>query len=86
MAPYCNILAWKISWAEKPGGLQSTGPQRAGRVYATERTHAYTGRDTMDNIIIAKKEKQQTVNQDFDTQQKQLSNMKANPSLLLLRM
>ena len=55
-------------------------------VYATERTHAYTGRDTMDNIIIAKKEKQQTVNQDFDTQQKQLSNMKANPSLLLLRM
>ena len=23
-----NILAWKISWTEKPGGLQSMGSQR----------------------------------------------------------
>ena len=23
-----NILAWKISWKEKPGGLQSSGSQR----------------------------------------------------------
>ena len=28
MAPYSSILAWKIAWAEAPGGLQSMGPQR----------------------------------------------------------
>ena len=25
MATHCSILAWKISWTEEPGGLQSTG-------------------------------------------------------------
>ena len=30
MATYPSILAWKIPWAEKPGGLQSTGSQRVG--------------------------------------------------------
>ena len=25
MATHFNILAWKIAWTEKPGGLQSTG-------------------------------------------------------------
>ena len=28
MATHSNILAWKISWAEEPGGLQSMGSQR----------------------------------------------------------
>ena len=28
MAPHSNILAWKIPWAEEPGGLQSMGSQR----------------------------------------------------------
>ena len=28
---YSNILAWKIAWAEEPGGLQSIGPQRVGQ-------------------------------------------------------
>ena len=28
MANYSSILAWKISWIEKPGGLQPMGPQR----------------------------------------------------------
>ena len=31
MAAYSNILAWKISWTEKPGGLQFTGVLRVGR-------------------------------------------------------
>ena len=26
----CLVLAWEISWTEKPGGLQSTGLQRVG--------------------------------------------------------
>ena len=25
-----SVLAWEISWAEEPGGLRSTGSQRAG--------------------------------------------------------
>ena len=28
MATHSSILSWKIPWTEKPGGLQSTGPQR----------------------------------------------------------
>ena len=28
MATHCSILAWKIPWTEKPGGLQSMGSQR----------------------------------------------------------
>ena len=28
MATHCSILAWKIPWTEKPGGLQSMGPRR----------------------------------------------------------
>ena len=30
MATHSSILAWKISWMEKPGGLQSMGSQRVG--------------------------------------------------------
>ena len=28
MASHSSILAWKISWTEEPGGLQSMGSQR----------------------------------------------------------
>ena len=28
IATHSSILAWKISWMEEPGGLQSTGLQR----------------------------------------------------------
>ena len=28
MATHSSILAWKIPWPEKPGGLQSVGLQR----------------------------------------------------------
>ena len=31
MATHSNILAWKISHTEEPGGLQSMGSQRVGR-------------------------------------------------------
>ena len=30
MAPHSSTLAWKIPWAEEPGGLQSMGSQRVG--------------------------------------------------------
>ena len=29
-ASHSSILAWRIPWTEKPGGLQSMGLQRAG--------------------------------------------------------
>ena len=35
MATHSGILAWKISWTEKPGGLQSMGLQRVGHDWAT---------------------------------------------------
>ena len=30
MATHSSFLAWKISWTEEPGGLQSMRPQRVG--------------------------------------------------------
>ena len=30
MATHSSILAWRIPWTKEPGGLQSTGSQRAG--------------------------------------------------------
>ena len=30
MATHSSILAWRISWTEKPGGLWSIGSQRVG--------------------------------------------------------
>ena len=30
MATHSSILAWKISWTEEAGGLQSMGSQRVG--------------------------------------------------------
>ena len=30
MAIYSSILAWRIPWAEKPGGLKFMGSQRVG--------------------------------------------------------
>ena len=36
MAPHSSTLAWKISWTEEPGGLQSMGSLTVGH---TERLH-----------------------------------------------
>ena len=30
MATHSDMLAWRIPWAEEPGGLQSIGLQRVG--------------------------------------------------------
>ena len=35
MAPYSSTIAWKISWTEEPGGLQSMGLLRVGHDWAT---------------------------------------------------
>ena len=45
-AAHSSILAWRIPWTEKPGGLQSTGSQGVGHDLATEhaRRRVYTGK------------------------------------------
>ena len=35
MAPHSSTLAWKLPWAEEPGGLQSMGSLRVGHDWAT---------------------------------------------------
>ena len=43
MATHSSILAWKISWTEEPGGLQSMGLQRVRHDRATN-TFTFTFR------------------------------------------
>jgi len=43
MATHSSILAWKISWTEEPGGLQSMGSQRVRHNWATN-TQVYPSR------------------------------------------
>ena len=38
-ATHSSVLAWRIPWAEWPGGLQYLGLQRVGHDLATERQH-----------------------------------------------
>ena len=40
MATHSSILAWRISWTEGPGGLQSMGSQRVGHDGVTN-THTH---------------------------------------------
>ena len=35
MVTHCNTHAWKSPWTEEPGGLRSTGSQRAGHHWPT---------------------------------------------------
>ena len=43
MTTYSSILAWEVPWTEQPGGLQSTGLQRAGHHLSTkqQQMHKY---------------------------------------------
>ena len=40
MATHSSILAWRISWTEEPGRLQSTGLQRVGHAMLSS-THFF---------------------------------------------
>ena len=39
MATLSSILAWRITWTEEPGGLQSMGWQRVGHDLVTKQQH-----------------------------------------------
>ena len=41
MATHSSILAWRISWTEEPGGLQSKGSQRVGHRHKWVTKHTY---------------------------------------------
>ena len=41
MATHFSILAWRITWTEEPGGLQSMSLQRAGHDLPSEHTHSH---------------------------------------------
>ena len=43
IATHTSILAWRIPWMEKLGGLQSMGSQRVGHNWVTSLTHSLTG-------------------------------------------
>ena len=47
MATHSSILAWRISWMEEPGGLQSAGLQKVGHDLATS---LLLGRKVMTNL------------------------------------
>ena len=49
MATHFSILAWKIPWREKPGGLQSMGSQRVGHDCVAS---TFNGRKELVIIII----------------------------------
>ena len=42
VAPHSSTLAWKIPWAEEPGGLQSMGSRRVGHDWAASRSLYYS--------------------------------------------
>ena len=42
MAAHSSILAWKVSWTEEPGGLQSMESHRIGWVWACTQMHTHT--------------------------------------------
>ena len=42
MATHSSNLAWRISWSEEPGGLQSTGSQRVRHTEATKHAHGWS--------------------------------------------
>ena len=49
MATHSSLLAWRIPWAEEPGGLQSMGLQRIRLDWVTEHTLLITNYGTYQN-------------------------------------
>ena len=52
MATHSSILAWRITWAEEPGGLQSMASQRMGHNLVTN-TYTHTQQQLTNEIITS---------------------------------
>ena len=50
MATHSNILAWRISWTEEPGGLHSMGSQSQDTT--EQHTHTHTHTQLINNAIV----------------------------------
>ena len=50
LATYSSILAWRISWTEEPGGLQSMGSRRVGHDWAAN-THQNINANMLENHV-----------------------------------
>ena len=57
MATHSSILAWRIPWTEKPGGLQSMGLQKSGTgpvsACVCMHTHTHTHTRTLESSDLA---------------------------------
>ena len=42
MTTHCSILAWRILWTEKPGGLHSVGSQKVGHAHMSSSLEIYS--------------------------------------------
>ena len=51
MTTHSSILAWKISWTQEPGGLQSMGLQRVGHNWVTN-TYLMTHNPSYNYTIV----------------------------------
>ena len=52
MATHSSILAWKIPWTEKPGGLQSMGSQELDPIEQLNHHHSIsTNQENTSSII-----------------------------------
>ena len=52
MATHSSILAWRIPWTEKPGGLQSVGLQRVGHNRVTSLSSKFQVYNTLWLTIV----------------------------------
>ena len=52
MAAHSSILAWRIPWTEKPGGLWSMGLQRVRHSLVTKPQHNIVARDNPINTEV----------------------------------
>ena len=51
MATPSSILAWRFSWTEEPGGIQSMGLQRVGHDLATKQQQQQTSQKNVHELI-----------------------------------
>ena len=53
MTTHSSILAWKIPWTEKPGGLQCMGSKRVIQLSTHTHTHTHTGLKSFLSLLVS---------------------------------
>ena len=89
MATHSSILAWRISWTEEAGRLQSMGSQRVGHNLATEHTHTISNKFNKDLKCIGSgigTRTAKTAEGKKEQSQKSLSDFKMHYKASVIRM